>query len=61
MISAAIHLDLSWRLSRDRRQDLCDTERHCLKMCSAILWLFLLDFRIYNHGLKGPPEAQNIL
>ena len=34
--------DLSWHLSRDRRQDLCDRKRLCLKNCFAILWLFSL-------------------
>ena len=49
---------LSWRLSRDRRQDLCDRKRWYLKMFFAILWLFLLDFRAYNHGLKGPQKPK---
>ena len=47
-------------VSRDRRQDLCDREQHCLKMCFAILCWFLLDFSAYDHGSKGSPEAQNI-
>ena len=24
----------------------------------AILWLFLLDFKAYNHGLKGPQKPK---
>ena len=39
------HLELSWHLSRDRRQDLCCRERHCLEMWFAITCLLLLDFR----------------
>ena len=37
----------------------CYSQRHCLKMCFAILYLFLLGFRAYNDGLKGPhtPET----
>ena len=26
--------------------------------CDPVPWLFLLDFRAYNHGLKGPQEPQ---
>ena len=50
--------DLLRNLSCDRRQDLCDRERHCLEMCFAILCLFLLDFRAYNHGLKEPQKPK---
>ena len=39
-------------------QDLCDRERHCLKMCFAILCLFLLDIRACNHCLKGPQKPK---
>ena len=35
--------------------------RHCLKMCFAILCLFLLDFRAYNHGLKWPRSPKHIV
>ena len=51
---------LSWRLSRDRRQDLCDRKRWCLKNCFAMLWPFLLDLTAYNHGLKGPRSPKHI-
>ena len=47
-------LQLSWHLSRDRRQDLGAT---LSETGFAILWLSLLDVRAYDHG----PEAQNIL
>ena len=29
-----------------------------LKNCFAILWLFLLDFRAFNHGVKGPQKPK---
>ena len=54
---------LSWRLSRDRRQDLCDRKRSCLKNCFAILWLFLPDFRhtiIDWKGLRSPKQIATI-
>ena len=45
-------------MSRNRRQDLCDRERQCLKICYAILCLFLRDFRASNHCLKGPQKPK---
>ena len=35
-----------------------DREQHCLKMCFAMLCLFLLDFRAYNHGVKRPQKPK---
>ena len=52
-------LGLSSRLSRDRRQDLYDRKRWCLKTCSAILWLFCL---ISGHRImvwKGPRSPKH--
>ena len=49
---------LGWRLTCDRRQALCDRERHCFKMCFLRFCVFLLDFRAYNHGLKGPQKPK---
>ena len=51
---------LGWRLSRDRRQDLCDRERHWLKMCSTSQCLLFPDFRAYIHGVKGPQSPKHI-
>ena len=49
---------ICWALGCDRRQDLCDRKRWCLKNCFAILWLFLLDFRAYNQSSKGPQKPK---
>ena len=32
-----------------------------IENCFAILWLFCLDFKAYNHGLKGPQSFTPIL
>ena len=50
---------LSWHLSRDRRQDLCDRERHRLKMCFAILCFFASGHTIMPQKLK--PYCDNKL
>ena len=49
---------LSWRLSRERRQDLCDREQHCLKVYFAILYLFVVFSGHAIIGLKGPQKPK---
>ena len=46
--------NLSWRLSRYTRQDLCERERHCLETCFASCACFCL----ISGSMRGPQKPR---
>ena len=57
-IMFAMLSDLSWRLSRDRRQDLCEQEAIVSQFFFCDSVAVFACFQAYDHGLKGPQKPK---